>query len=180
MSGKLSRKPKGKTPVRVGLRAESELQERVQNGAAALRKQHRSGLFSPDTLPTIADSLDLDAALVDGNEEQHRWDYLLGHGPSNVIIGVEPHSAKQDEVSRVIHKRKAALQQLRAHLRDGVQVARWLWVSSGSVQFAGSEKTKRLLDQNGIEFVGRKVLPKHLPAQPPAPATRSHGRRTKG
>jgi hypothetical protein len=35
--------------------------------------------------------------------------------------------------------------------------------SSGRVQFADTEKARRHLDQNGIEFVASQVLPRHLP-----------------
>jgi len=94
------------------------------------------------------------------------------------VIAVEPHSAKQDQISRVIEKRRQARDQLKAHLLPGARVTQWLWVASGSVQFADTEKARRLLDQNGIEFVGRQVRAKHLPvaasseARAPAPRRR--------
>lgn len=88
----------------------------------------------------FADSLDLDAALAAVHPNAHRWDYLLGHKPSGQLIGVEPHSAKEDEVGAVIKKRKAALEQLRLHLKDGTRVAAWLWVASRKVhKFVGTD-----------------------------------------
>lgn len=50
------------------------------------------------------------------------WDYLLGHAPTSAVIGLEPHSAKQDEISTVIAKQSAAKDQLHQHLRDGARV----------------------------------------------------------
>jgi hypothetical protein len=36
-------------------------------------------------------------------------------------------------------------------------------VASGKVHFADTEKARLRLDQNGIKFVGTRVLAKHLP-----------------
>jgi hypothetical protein len=130
---------------------------------AALETAHRDH-FDPAIRSSFADSLDLDAALQADHEQENRWDYLLGHRPSREVVAVEPHSARTDQVSTVIGKRSSARKQLRTHLRDGARVSRWLWVASGRVSFAHTEKAKLLLDQNGIEFVGTKVMAKHLPS----------------
>ncbi len=37
------------------------------------------------------------------------------------------------------------------------------------VHFADTEKPRRQLDQNGIEFVGTKVMAKHLPPSTTSP-----------
>jgi hypothetical protein len=51
-------------------------------------------------------------------------------------------------------------------------------VAPGKVHFAETEKAKLRLDQNGIEFVGTKVMAKHLPvaATDAARARRKLGR----
>lgn len=152
-----------KTPVRHSLREDSQLQSHVKNGLSALKVTHRD--FIDESLRVdFADSLDLDDAMKSGHEQENRWDYLFGHLPSNELVALEPHSAKQDEIATVIKKRASALEQLKGHLKPGAQVKTWLWVASGSVQFANTEKARRRLDQNGIDFVGRKVLARHLPA----------------
>jgi hypothetical protein len=134
----------------------------VVNGLGALNNAHRD-YFDHSIRNAFADSLDLDAAVRVGHEQENRWDYLLGHTPSGGIVAVEPHSAKQDEVTTVINKRTAAREQLKDHLRDGVRITRWLWVASGKVHFANTENVRLRLDQNGIEFVGAKISAKHLP-----------------
>jgi hypothetical protein len=154
---------KKKTPLRRALKVDSCLPAKVQDGIAAVEKAHRA-CFAEDIRGTFGDSLDLDAALQQDHQHENRWDYLLGHDPSEQIIAVEPHSAKQDQITTVINKRTAARQQLAAHLEPGARVARWIWVASGKVHFADTEKARRRLDQNGIEFAGGKVLAKHLPA----------------
>ena len=62
----------------------------------------------------------------------------------------------------MIAKRAAALEQLRPHLKPGTRITEWLWVATGAVQFAETEKARRRLDQNGVRFVGGTVLEKHL------------------
>lgn len=154
------------TPVRSMLLQGSGLQSWVCDGLPALQRAHgdclEAGLRS-----SFADSLALDEAVKKGHEEENRWDYLLGHRDSGHVIGLEPHSAKNQEVSTVIAKRKRAIEQLRDHVRDGKRVAAWYWVASGDVEFSPFEKKKLLLDQNGITFVGKKLLRKHLPAVTP-------------
>ena len=158
-------KAAAKTPVRVALVMDSSLRPLVVDGMGAIKAAHRD-YFELAIRAAFADSLDLDEALQQGHEQENRWDYLLGHSPSGDIVAVEPHSAKQDEVTTVIKKRTAARKHLNGHMRDGVRIVKWLWVASGRVHFADTEKVRRLLDQNGIEFVGTKVAGKHLPITP--------------
>ncbi len=160
-----------KTPIRRALLDESELLPRVADGLAALKKIDRE-CFEREIRNTFADSLDLDEAMRPGRDRDHRWDYLLGHHVSETVIAVEPHSAAQGEVSVVISKCARAKEQLRDHLRDGVKIAKWLWVASGKVTFSGIEKAARQLDQHGVEFVGTRVAAKHLPTAPPSGTTR--------
>jgi hypothetical protein len=150
------------TPLRHALRDDSALRPLVIDGLGAVARAHR-GYFDRAIRSAFADSLDLDKAMESGHEQENRWDYLLGHRPSGEVVALEPHSAKQDEVSAVINKRSDARSQLNGHLRDGARVAAWLWVASGKVHFADTEKARRRLDQNGIKFVGTKVTIKHLP-----------------
>jgi glutathione S-transferase len=147
------------------LRRESYLLAFVADGLGGVLKAHRE-LFDPAIRREVADSLDLDAASRAGREQENRWDYLIGHAPSATVIAIEPHSAKQDEVTTVIKKHAAARAHLREQLRDGVRVAKWLWVASGRNHFPYTDKVRILLDQKGIEFVGRRVAAKHLPAAP--------------
>lgn len=152
------------TPLRRALRNESVLQAAVADGLGAVARAHKT-YFHAAVRPDFADSIDLDSTLKSAHPEDSRWDYLLGHTSTAQLIAVEPHTAGQDQISAVIAKRAAARQQLRDHLREGEQVHSWLWVASGKVQFADTEKARRLLDQNGIQFVGTRVTAKHLPTR---------------
>ncbi len=152
-----------KTPIRRALLDESELLARVADGLGALKRADRE-CFEREIRNAFADSLDLNEAMRPGRDRDHRWDCLLGHHASETVIAVEPHSAAQGEVSVIISKCTRAKEQLRDHLRDGVKIAKWLWVASGKVTFSGIEKAARQLDQHGVEFVGTRVAAKHLPA----------------
>ncbi|MFZ2652679.1 MAG: hypothetical protein WA210_21475 [Burkholderiaceae bacterium] len=152
-----------KTPLRRALREDSLLVACIADGLGAVKIAHR-GYFDPTIRSAFADSLDLDEALSQGHEQENRWDYLLGYAPTREVVAVEPHSAKQDEITTVINKRFHAREQLKDHLRAGARITKWLWVASGRVHFADTEKARRRLDQHGIEFVGRRVELRHLPS----------------
>ncbi|MCK6574822.1 hypothetical protein L6V77_27440 [Myxococcota bacterium] len=146
----------------------------MKDGLGAVQTTHKDYL-SVELRTAFADSIDIDAALKAGHESENRWDYLLGHAPSGLVVAVEPHSARDDEIATVINKRAAARAQLKDHLRPGAKIARWLWVASGKVRFASTEKAGFRLAQHGIEFVGSQVQAKHLPTQAAAP-TRGTGK----
>lgn len=169
------------TPVRRALWADSALQDLVEDGIGAVAVAHREYL-EESIRSQFADSLDLDKALEKERAQENRWDYLLGHSASGHVVAVEPHSAKDGEIEVVIRKRSAACKQLRDHLRDGARIAAWLWVASGNVHFAATEKARRRLDQHGIEFVGKCVSQKHLPhaLEPTARASRAKPRKRQG
>lgn len=149
------------TPIRIALATDSSLRACVADGMGAVDAAHHI-LFEASVRTSFVDSLNLDNATKCGHEQEHRWDYLIGHAPTGAVVAVEPHSAKDGAVTAVIKKRRAALRQLHTHLRDGIKVKHWLWVSPGKVHFANTERVVRHLEQNGIEFVGTRVMAKHL------------------
>lgn len=115
---KPKRKKKKETPVCAALESTSRLRPEVRVGLGAVKVAHRNYLAN-DVRTAFGDSLDLDAAFQSEYPGENRWDYLLGHTATKEVIGVEPHSAKQDEISTVIRKRAAAKQQLYRHLKPG-------------------------------------------------------------
>jgi predicted PhzF superfamily epimerase YddE/YHI9 len=147
---------RGRVLLRSVLLATSSLREHVQAGVGALSKQDVRLIKEPER-PRVGDSLNLDEATRDEHPEDPRWDYLLSVPDQSQIVAMEPHSARQSEVSVVIAKKKWAIAVLRDHFGPRHAVARWLWVSSGTVGFSRMDRERRRLDQHGIEFVGRKV-----------------------
>lgn len=134
----------------------SKLKSAVKGGLGAVKKADRK-LIARDQHRRVGDSLDLDAAMRPEMPQSPRWDYALSVPDVSKIIGREPHPAKDAEISVVIRKRRSALDYLRGHLRPGQHIAAWLWVTRGKVGFGKMEKARRILDQNGITFVGREV-----------------------
>jgi len=147
------------TPIRSLLALASPLIPSVLPGLKALSSTE---YIDQSIRVRFSDSLDLDKALQSQFPEDNRWDYLLGLGNPSVVVGLEAHTAHTDQVSVVIAKRAAAIRQLRGHMRKGRRVGLWLWVASGRVDFDPYEKARRRLEENGIMFVGKRVLEKHL------------------
>lgn len=114
-------------------------------------------LISAGERPRIGDSLDLDAALRRDFPNANRWDYVFSVPDAAKLIALEPHSAKDSEISVLIAKKKHAITQLRAHLQAKYGISRWLWVSRGRTSFSRMEQATRRLAQAGIEYVGRSV-----------------------
>lgn len=150
------------TCVRRALTKDSTLHAHVKDGLAAVKKIDVKRIHA-DVRNLFDDSIDLDEATRPGHENENRWDYLLGHSPTGKIVALEPHSAKDDQVSVVIRKRQFSMQRLEPQLATGRRVDRWLWVASGDVQLLPLDKRTLHLLQNGIQFVGKMVLKKHLP-----------------
>ena len=146
--------PGARVLLRTTLIAGSALRNQVVDGLGAVAGEHRS-LIAPAERPKVGDSLDLDDASRDEFPQANRWDYLLSVPAHSQIIGLEPHSAKDSEISVVIAKKQHAIAYLHAHLPPGRRVAKWFWVSSGRVGFSKMERARRRLDQSGIAFVDR-------------------------
>jgi hypothetical protein len=153
-------------PVGNALLKTSSLVLRVKDGLAALDSQH-TGLIERSIRDQFADSLDLDAALEAEHPSDPRWDYLVGHSTSRSILGLEPHSARDAEITTAIAKRTHAILQLRPHLRPGTHVDCWFWVASGRVDFLSIEKARLRLSQEGIAFVGRELRVGDIPGRRP-------------
>jgi hypothetical protein len=150
-----------KTPVRAALQPRSRLQNLVQDGLGAAKSDLRAAIDNA-AKRFFADSLDLDSALREDHPQENRWDYLLGQASIGRVVAVEVHSANTSEVSVVISKKKAAMTQLRDHLKPGAKVADWIWVASGKVDFYPMDKMVLQLSQEGIAFVGKQITGKNL------------------
>jgi hypothetical protein len=105
----------------------------------------------------VGDSLNLDAAMRIDFPQANRWDYLLSVPGIKQIIGLEPHSARDSEISVVIAKKQQEIEYLRDHLPPNHRVAKWLWVSRGHTSFSKMESARRRLDQAGIVYEGQMI-----------------------
>lgn len=149
------------TPIRAAVLRASRLTFLVRDGLQALKAADRR-LIDESIKTRLHDSLDIDAAFAETHSNENRWDYLIGDTVPERLIGLEPHSAKSDEVSTVIRKKRRALEQLRQHLKPGKKVWRWFWVSAGAVHFPDTDRVNLQLAQENIQFVGKQLQRKHL------------------
>jgi hypothetical protein len=106
----------------------------------------------------IGDSIDLDVQLKAAFPNAHRWDYIFSVADTEKIVALEPHTAKDSEISVVILKKRNAADYLRGHLPPKHRVSEWLWVTHGRTAFSKMEPATRRLAQEGIRYVGRGVL----------------------
>lgn len=125
-------------------------------------KRPDRALVDPAVRTRFVDGLDTDEVMRAERPNDHRWDYVLGDGESDQLVGIEPHPAESGEVSVVIAKKRATRAWLRDHLKTGVQVERWLWVTAGKQTFPAGGRTNLRLAQAGIQFAGRRIGAKHL------------------
>ena len=132
----------------------SSLRGGVRKGLGALPGRDRTLIASTER-PRVGDSLDLDEATRVQFPQANRWDYLLSVPAASQIVAVEPHPARDSEISVVIAKKRHAVVYLRDHLPATHRVAKWFWVSRGTVGFGKMERARRQLDQNGISYEGR-------------------------
>jgi|SRR5579862_7151784 len=146
----------GATHLAAALDAKSRLRNLVKTAMGAFAAVNVK-LIAEDQRTRIGDSLDLDAASRKEDPQSHRWDYIVSIPNLKEFIGIEPHTAKDSEISVVIAKRKHANQYLQKHLQAGYRVTRWFWVSHGTVSFSKMDRARRRLDQNGIAFAGRML-----------------------
>jgi len=134
----------------------SVLRTSVRTGLGALPAADRA-LIAVSQRGLAADSLDFDEATRVLYPNANRWDYLLSIPSLHKIVGLEPHPAKDSEITVVIAKKQMAVDFLRDHLPAGERVADWYWVTRGRVTFGTMERARRLLDQKGISFAGRQL-----------------------
>jgi hypothetical protein len=134
----------------------SSLRPFVVDGCGAIAAGHRESI-KEELKKSVRDSLDLDEATRPEHGQANRWDYVLALRDNKTLIGLEPHSARDDEIETVIAKKERSAEVLRAHLKPGWYIAAWIWVSSGRVRFSRMDPAIRRLNSKGIKFVGNRV-----------------------
>lgn len=150
------------SPILALLAQSSSLRTLVKTGLGALLTKDKS-YIDGDIRARFTDSLNLDAAMQPAHPNDNRWDYLLGLDSDGPVVGLEPHSATEGEISVVIKKKEHSQRQLLPHVASGKRIAAWYWVASGTVDFPNHDRAVLRCAQHGITFVGKKLHAKHLP-----------------
>ena len=134
-------------------------QGRWRQGLRALRGRDRPHVQAEDTR-RLTGSVYADTALEGDFPNDQRWDYAIGHRPTDLrqemVYWVEVHPASDGEVNVVLGK----LRWLQQCLHDSAPQlnAMWrqfIWVSSGKTSFTLSSPQQKQFALLGLQHKGR-------------------------
>ncbi len=135
------------------------LQGAWRSGLQALRGTDGKHVSVEDT-QRLAGSVNVDAALTQSHPNDPRWDYAVGHRPTNrkgeVVYWIEIHPARSGEINVVLGKLawlKSWLHQSAPHLQAMERV--FVWVSSGKTSFTLSSPQQKRFALLGLRHQGR-------------------------
>jgi hypothetical protein len=103
----------------------------------------------------LTGSVDLDTTLQEKYPQDNRWDYGIGHRPTNrkdeMIYWIEVHSASAGQIKVVLAK----LQWLKAWLGSSAQRLKvlhreFIWVSTGKTSFTSTSPQLKQFAQLGL------------------------------
>ncbi len=108
---------------------------------------------------TIAGSVHIEECLKKSRKTERRWDYAVGHKPSNrgteVVYWIEVHPAYDHEIKVVKEKLNSLHNWLRTSApRLNEMDSDFVWVASGDTSFTKGSKQVRRLAEEGLSFHG--------------------------
>jgi hypothetical protein len=134
------------------------LEEAGCNGLQAMKAADREHVKA-QTTRRLKGSVDVDCAMREAHPNANRWDYGVGHAPTNVegevVYWIEIHPATDGEIKFVLAK----LQWLKGWLKGSApnlsaMLRRYIWVSSGKTSFTLSAPQRKQLALQGLEHKG--------------------------
>ena len=138
----------------------SHLQDSISDGPGAMLGADRD-LIEQSVRKLFLDSIDVDAAFNKATTQRGKpLGLFLGY-EDNFVVALEPHHGNHKEVKVVIAKKRSCRDQIKAHVIPGREPRIWPWVSKNT-DFIALDKARPLLDQEGILYVGKIRLKKHL------------------
>ena len=129
------------------------------SGLGALRGADRRRVDAEDPR-RLTGSVDIDSALQAEFPDEPRWDYAIGHRPSNlaaeIAYWVEVHPASAGEVKVVLQK-LVWLKTWLPNLAPSLSAMRkaFIWVSSGKTSFTLSSPQQKRFALLGLPHKGR-------------------------
>lgn len=108
---------------------------------------------------TIAGNVHIEECLKKSRKTERRWDYAVGHKPSNrgteVVYWIEVHPAYDHEIKVVKEKLNSLHKWLRTSApRLNEMDSDFVWVASGDTSFTKGSKQVRRLAEEGLSFHG--------------------------
>jgi hypothetical protein len=108
----------------------------------------------------LTGSANVDAALAQSHPNDPRWDYAVGHSPTNrrgeVVYWIEIHPASSREINVVLGKLtwlKSWMKESAPRLQAMEKV--FVWVSSGKTSFTSSSPQQKRFALLGLRHKGR-------------------------
>jgi len=136
-----------------------EAKDAYNPGLQALRNVDKQRVKAQETKRLVG-SVDLDATVKDKYPNDPRWDYAIGHKPSNLkaemIYWIEIHPASDGEKRVVLAKLnwlKKWLMESAAKLN--VMRREFIWVSSGKTSFTLTSPQQKRFALRGLQYKGR-------------------------
>ena len=129
-----------------------------RTGLRALRRTDRRHITAEDT-GRISGSVDLESALQALLPNAPRWDYGVGHRPTNgrgeMVYWIEIHPANSGEIKAVLAKLNWLKNWLQTHARDlhGMKAA-FVWVSSGKTTLSPTAPQRKKMALVGLQQKG--------------------------
>ncbi len=144
---------------RQAVSATPELQGAYCSGLQALREVDRRHVDAENTR-LLKGSVDLDTTLKDKYPKAPRWDYAIGHHPTNLkkemVYWVEIHPATTGEVNAVLGKLRWLKEWLGTSAPDMNSLHReYVWLSSGKTAFTLSAPQLKQVAESGLSHKGR-------------------------
>jgi hypothetical protein len=139
-----------------------ELNSTWREGLQALQgsdKQH----IKVRTARRLTGSVNVDVALREKYPEENRWDYAIGHQPTNlkgeIVYWVEVHPATDGQIKVVLAK----LQWLKTWLGNNAKQLQsmrkeFIWVSSGKTSFTLTSPQQKQFALKGLQHKGRVFM----------------------
>lgn len=153
-------KPKKKKTFKQAVEATPDVKDCYQKGKQAILKKERNKVELTDPLK-CSGSLFIDKCLVDQKIDtgKNRWDYAIDY--NGEVYFFEVHSAKTDEVSKVLKK----LQWLKDWLRtsapeiDALKAKTpYYWVKSKSYSILPYSSEERAFQEKGLRPISKLIL----------------------
>lgn len=135
-----------------------KLQEAWRAGFQALTAADRQHVDAQDTR-RLAGSVNVDAALARSHANDPRWDYAVGHRPTNydgeVVYWIEIHPGSSGEIRAVKAKLTWLQKWLQASAPELNAMRRaFIWISSGRTSFSPVSLQRKQLALLGLRYYG--------------------------
>lgn len=140
------------------VQATAGLEQAWESGLRALEDADRQRIRAVDSR-RLTGSICLDLALAEMMPNDPRWDYGIGHRPTNreeMVYWIEVHPATEGDIVAILRKHNWLAAWLKSSAPELNSLHRnFVWVSSNKTSFTQSSPQGKRLAQHGLMLAGR-------------------------